>query len=71
VIGDRVAQLGIVIASVDEGLAGPAALPGPRVGVQGALPAQLDDSLDAQQAPLASTTQSAARNHVGASRAID
>ena len=36
VVGDRVAQLGVVVTGVQEVLVGPAALAGLRVGVQGA-----------------------------------
>ena len=50
-VGDRVAQLGIVIAGVQELLAGPAPLPGARVGVQRAADDQpaRGDGLDAEQ----------------------
>ena len=36
VVGDRVAEFGVTVIGVPEGPAGPAALSGPRVGVQGA-----------------------------------
>ena len=51
VVGDRVAQLGVPVAGVGEELAGPAALAGGRVGVQGAADEQAvaGDRLDAEQ----------------------
>ena len=36
VVGDRVAEFGVMVIGVPESLVGPAPLPGPRVGVQGA-----------------------------------
>ena len=50
-VGDRIAQLGAAVASVQEGLAGPAALAGARVGVQRAADDQpvAGDGLDAEQ----------------------
>ena len=51
VVGDRVAQLGIAVIGVQEVLAGPAPLPGARVGVQRAADDQpgAGDGLDAEQ----------------------
>ena len=51
VIGDRVAELGVLEACVEELLGGPAALPGNRVGVQRAADDQPGggDGLDAEQ----------------------
>ena len=51
VVGDGVAEFGVLVAGVPEGLAGPAALPGPRVGVQGAAHDQPagGDGVDAEQ----------------------
>jgi hypothetical protein len=51
VIGDRVAEFGVTVGGVPEGTGGPAALPGPRVGVQGAADDQpiSGDGVDAEQ----------------------
>ena len=51
VVGDRVAELGILVAGVEEGAGGPAALAGARVGVQGAADEQAvpGDGVDAEQ----------------------
>ena len=51
VVGDRVAQLGVLVAGVQETAVGPAALAGGRVGVQGAADEQAvaGDRLDAEQ----------------------
>ena len=51
VVGDRVAELGSLVAGVTERPGGPAALPGARVGVQGAAHEQAlwGDSFDAEQ----------------------
>ena len=54
VVGDRVAQLGVPVAGVHEGPAGPAALAGGRVGVQRAADEQAvaGNRLDAEQIPV-------------------
>jgi hypothetical protein len=51
VVGDRIAELGIFAVRVPEGALGPAALPGGRVGVQGAAHDQAlrGDGFDAEQ----------------------
>src|SRR6185437_15524988 len=51
VVGDGVTELGVVVVRVEEGLAGPAALSGLGVGVQGAADEQavLGDGVDAEQ----------------------
>ena len=51
VIGDRVAELGFPVVRVQERPGGPPALPGPRVGIQGAADEQAlsGDGVDAEQ----------------------
>jgi hypothetical protein len=51
VVGDGVAEFGVPVILVEEGLAGPAALAGAGVGVQGAADGQpfWGDGLDAEQ----------------------
>jgi hypothetical protein len=51
VVGDRVAEFGIVVADIEERPGSPAALPGARVGVQSAADEQAvrGDGVDAEQ----------------------
>ena len=58
VIGDRVAELGILVAGVQEGPSGPAAQPGARVGIQGAADRQPvpGDGVDAEQVAVGQGT---------------
>src|SRR6185437_16905275 len=51
VVGDRVAELGILVVRVQEGAGGPATLPGLWIGVQGAADEQAvrGDGVDAEQ----------------------
>ena len=63
VVGDRVAQLGVLVAGVQETAVGPAALAGGRVGVQGAADEQAvaGDRLDAEQVAVGQRAAGLAR----------
>ena len=63
VIGDRVAELGFPVMRVQERPGGPPALPGPRVGVQGAADEQAlsGDGVDAEQVAVGQRAAGLAR----------